>query len=119
MHLQRLWLIDFRNHAKSDVVFAPGLTVLRGANGSGKTNVLEAAGYLATLSSFRGANPEILVRQGCDSAVVRGELSRGGRPLLIEAEIRVGGRSRASLNRQPVRRTPDLREALAVTVFAP
>lgn len=119
MHLQRLWLTDFRNHHEADLSLAPGLTVLRGANGAGKTNVLEAVGYLADLSSFRGAGPEALVRQGCDSAVVRGELSRGGRSLLVEAEIRVGGRSRATLNRQPVRRVTDLREALGVTVFSP
>lgn len=119
MHLQRLWLTDFRNHRHADVTFAPGLTVVRGANGAGKTNILEAAGYLATLSSFRGAGPETLVRQGCESAVVRGEVSRAGRALLVEAEIRAGGRGRASLNRQPVRRATDLREALTVTVFAP
>ncbi len=119
MHLEHLWLIDFRNHTETDVSFAAGLTVLRGANGAGKTNVLEAAGYLATLSSFRGASSETLVRQGTDAAVVRGEVSRGGRSLLLEMEIRPVGRSRASLNRQPVRRVSDLREALGVTVFAP
>nr|MDQ6927975.1 DNA replication and repair protein RecF [Actinomycetota bacterium] len=119
MHLQRLWLVDFRNHTETAVAFAPGLTVLRGVNGAGKTNVLEAASYLATLSSFRGAGAETLVRQGCDSAVVRGEVSRDGRSLLIETELRVGGRGRASLNRQPVRRAADLRDALGVTVFSP
>jgi DNA replication and repair protein RecF len=119
VHLQHLWLIDFRNHAETNLVFAPGLTVLRGANGAGKTNVLEAAGYLATLSSFRGASPETMVRQGSDAAVVRGEISRAGRSLLVETEIRPGGRSRTSLNRQPVRRVSELREALAVTVFSP
>jgi DNA replication and repair protein RecF len=119
VHLQRLWLIDFRNHTQTELGFAPGVTVLRGANGAGKTNVLEAVGYLATLSSFRGAHNETLVRQGCEAAVVRGEVSRAGRSLLIETEIRPGGRSRTALNRQPVRRAPDLREALAVTVFSP
>jgi DNA replication and repair protein RecF len=119
LHLQHLWLVDFRNHEKTDVTFVPGLTVLRGANGAGKTNLLEATGYLASLSSFRGAGPDILVRQGCDAAVVRGELSRAGRSLLLEAEIRAAGRGRASLNRQAVRRASDLREALSVTVFSP
>ena len=65
-----------------------------GGNGEGKTNLLEAVGYLATLESFRGAPGEALVRQGCERAVVRGEGERAGRSLLIEAEIPAGGRTR-------------------------
>ena len=55
MRLDALWLTDFRNYETAELRPAPGLTVLTGANGEGKTNLLEAVGYLATLSSFRGA----------------------------------------------------------------
>ena len=65
MHLRRLWLADFRNYSAADVAPAPsGLTVVRGDNGEGKTNLLEAVGYLATLQSFRGVPTEALVREG-------------------------------------------------------
>jgi DNA replication and repair protein RecF len=119
MHLDHLWISDFRSWAAAEMVLAEGLTVVRGPNGAGKTNLLEAVGYLATLSSFRGAPTETLVREGSEQAVVRGEGRRGTRALLLEAEIRAGGRGRVALNRQPVRRTSDLLDALRVSVFSP
>jgi DNA replication and repair protein RecF len=96
-----------------------GLTVVTGGNGEGKTNLLEAIGYLATLRSFRGAPADAMVRVGADSAVLRAEAERDRRHLLIEAELRPGGRDRAQVNRQPLRRARDLVGLLDVTVFAP
>ena len=119
MHLQRLWLTDFRSYSSAELTFAPGLTALLGANGQGKTNIMEAVGYLATLSSFRGAPTEALVRHGADSAIVRAEGEREGRALLIEAEISPTGRSRVQVNRQRLTRTRDLLGALRVSVFSP
>lgn len=120
MQLERLWLTDFRNYAAAELHPAPdGLTVVTGANGEGKTNLLEAVGYLATLRSFRGAPGEALVRAGAPVAVVRAEARRDGRGLLLEAELHPTGRDRVQVNRQPLKRTRDLLGALQVTVFAP
>ncbi|HVM03560.1 MAG TPA: DNA replication/repair protein RecF [Acidimicrobiales bacterium] len=120
MQLERLWLADFRNYAAADVVLAPdALSVVVGGNGQGKTNLIEAVAYLATLSSFRGAPPEALVRTGAASAVVRAEGRREGRDLLIEVEINPAGRSRTLVNHQPLRRAADLLGALRVTLFSP
>lgn len=119
MRLDRLWLTDFRSYASADIEFAPGLTALLGANGEGKTNVVEAIGYLATLSSFRGAPTDALVRLGTPTAIVRAEGVRDERTLLIEAEIPATGRGRVMVNRQRLARTRDLLGALRVTVFAP
>ena len=119
MRLDRLWLTDFRSYATADIEFAPGLTALLGANGEGKTNIVEAIGYLATLSSFRGAPTDALVRAGHDVSIVRAEGERDGRALLLEAEIRTSGRGRVLVNRQRLARTRDLLGALRVTVFAP
>ena len=93
--------------------------MVQGSNAAGKTNLLEAIAYLATLSSFRGVPNEALVRMGCTQAVVRGQGRRGDRELLLEADIRLTGRGRVSLNRRPVRRVADLLEALRVSVFSP
>jgi DNA replication and repair protein RecF len=119
VHLRRLHLADFRNYREASVGFPAGLTVVIGDNGQGKTNLIEAIGYLATLSSFRGAPTEALVRAGATGAVVRAEAERDGRELLLEAEIVPGGRSRAQVNRQPLRRARDLLGALRVSVFSP
>ena len=119
MRLARLWLTDFRSYASADIAFAPGLTALLGQNGEGKTNVMEAIGYLATLSSFRGAPNDALVRAGASSAIVRAEGEREGRQLLIEAEIAATGRGRVQVNKQKLARTRDLLGALRISVFAP
>ena len=119
MQLRRLWLTDFRSYEAADVTLAPGLTAVVGDNGQGKSNLLEAVAYLASLSSFRGAPTEALVRQGATAAVVRAELVRDDRELLVEAEIVPGGRSRLQVNRQRVHRNRDLLGALRVSVFAP
>lgn len=119
MQLRRLWLTDFRGYETADVTFDRDLTAVLGPNGHGKTNLLEAIGYLATLESFRGAPVDALVRMGADRAIVRAEGEREGRELLLEAEIVRNGRNRTMLNRQPLRRARDLLGALRVTVFAP
>ncbi len=122
MYLERLWLTDFRSYAEAEFAPAPeGITVVQGANGEGKTNLLEAIAYLATLRSFRGSPAEAMVRHGTvgDRAVVRAEGRREERRLLVEAELHATGRDRVQVNRQPLRRSRDLLGAFCVTVFSP
>jgi DNA replication and repair protein RecF len=119
VHLQRLWLTDFRSYRSAELSFAPGLTAVVGANGQGKTNLLEAIGWLATLSSFRGAPPDALIRDDAAQAVVRAEGVREQRALLVEAELNRTGRNRVQVNRQRLARTRDLLGALRITVFSP
>ena len=54
VQVRTLWLTDFRSYTSAQLDLGPGLTALVGANGEGKTNLLEALAWLATLSSFRG-----------------------------------------------------------------
>lgn len=117
--LERLWLTDFRSHAQIDLMFDRGVTALVGPNGSGKTNVVEAIAWLATMRSFRGAPTEALVKSGADRSIVRAQLKSDNRALLLEAELPRTGRARVQLNRQRVQRTSDLLGVLPVTVFAP
>ena len=119
MQLRTLWLRDFRGYEQAELHPAPGLTAVVGENGQGKSNLLEAVAYLATLESFRGAPTEAMVRVGADTAVVRAELERDGRELLVEAELSRHGRNRVHVNKQRLRRARDLLGALRVTVFAP
>ncbi|HXQ60207.1 MAG TPA: DNA replication/repair protein RecF [Acidimicrobiales bacterium] len=120
MAITSLWLTDFRCFAEAFVEPDPqGLTVLRGPNGSGKTSVLEAVGWLATQRSLRGAPRDVLVRSGAARAILRAETVTGTRRVLVEAELPVTGTARSQVNRQPVRRRADLAEAVRVTVFSP
>jgi DNA replication and repair protein RecF len=115
-----LAVTDFRNLASTSIELDPeGTTVITGLNGAGKTSLLEATAYLATLHSFRGSPKEALVRRGSDSAILRAETRIGERSVTIEAEVSATGRSRTQVNRQVVRKRSELHEALRVTVFSP
>ena len=119
MRLTRLWLTNFRGYHSLEAEFAPTFTAVIGRNGAGKTNLLEAIGWLSSLSSFRGAPTAAMVRQGEEFAVVRAEVERDGRTLLLEAQLAATGRNRVLVNRQPLRQARELLGALRVTVFTP
>jgi DNA replication and repair protein RecF len=120
MRLRRIALTDFRSYEAVELAPAEGLTVIVGANGEGKTNLLEAIGYLATLSSFRGAPGDALVRAGAQTAVIRADVvDADDRQALVEAELRVVGRDRVQVNKQPLKRARDLLGTLRVSVFSP
>jgi DNA replication and repair protein RecF len=119
VELHRIWLHDFRSYAAAELPLAPGLTAIVGPNGHGKTNLLEAVGYLATLRSFRGAPTDALIRVGAAGAVVRAEGTNEGRSVLLEAELTTKGRGRVQVNRQRLARARDLLGWVRVTVFSP
>ena len=123
MHLSSLSVVDFRSYASAELPLSPGITTLIGLNGQGKTNLVEAAGYLATLGSHRVAADTPLVRFGAQQAIIRGAVVREGRETLIELEINSGrgggSRNRARLNRSPVPRPREILGNLRTVLFAP
>jgi DNA replication and repair protein RecF len=119
MHVSRLELVDFRSYERIAVDFEPGPSVLVGPNGVGKTNLVEALGFVATLGSHRVATDVPLVRAGADSAVIRCSVLHEGRELLVELEIVPGKANRARLGRSPARRPRDVLGALRLVLFAP
>ncbi len=120
MIVERIELVDYRNYAAASFDLTAGVTAVLGRNGQGKTNLAEALAYLATLSSFRGAPPDALIRHGFDKAVIRAFVrDDDGRQVLIEAELSRVGRSRVLVNKQNLAKTRDLLGVLRVSVFAP
>jgi DNA replication and repair protein RecF len=119
MYVRRVELTDFRSYERVAVDLDPGVAVLVGQNGMGKTNLVEALGYVATLDSHRVATDAPLVRAGAASAVIRCEIVHDGRELLVELEIVPGKANRARLNRSPVRRPREVLGALRMVLFAP
>lgn len=118
MHLRRLAVTDFRSWESADLDLEPGVTVLVGPNGVGKTNLVEAAGYLATLGSHRVASDAPLIRRGAERAVVRGSVVHLGRELHVEVEITAGRANRARRNGAPAK-PRDLLGILRTVLFAP
>ncbi|QFG67326.1 DNA replication/repair protein RecF [Ornithinimicrobium pratense] len=119
MHLSHLSLADFRSYPSAEVDLVPGVTVLLGRNGQGKTNLVEAAGYVATLASHRVAQDAPLVRAGAESAIVRATVVREGRESLVELEIVPGRANKTRLNRAPVARQREVLGTLRTVLFAP
>jgi DNA replication and repair protein RecF len=119
MRLERLEVVDFRNHDEAVVDLPPGVSVLVGPNGVGKTNLLEAVGYLATLGSHRVGQDASLIRAGAASAVIRAAVRRAGRRLLVDMELRPGSGVRGRVNGAPVPRARDLLGVVRATLFAP
>jgi DNA replication and repair protein RecF len=119
VYLEHLSLTDFRSYAQVDLPLEPGVTVLVGANGIGKTNLMEAIGYLATLSSHRVNSDAPLLRFGTERALVRARLVRGGQTTVLELEINASRANRGRINRSNPVRARDLLGICQTVLFAP
>ncbi len=119
MRLDWLELSDLRTYGALRFDPEAGINVLVGANGVGKTNLLEAIGYLGLATSFRGAPDDAIVADGAPAAIIRGEVDHGDRRSLIEVEIPVDRRRRVQVNRSRLARAADLTDHLRVVVFQP
>jgi DNA replication and repair protein RecF len=121
LQLRSLRLTDFRNYADAAVEFRPGLNLVVGRNGQGKTNLLEAINVLSGLGSHRGAAGETMVRQGAERAVLSGTGSAGGRDVRVDAEVKRTGGTRLLVNRVAVERMSASSSAgmLVAVAFSP
>jgi DNA replication and repair protein RecF len=119
VHVAHLSLTDFRSYPEVELDLSPGVTTFLGPNGQGKTNLVEAVGYVATLGSHRVAQDAPLVRSGAPRAIVRAAVIRDGRSTLVEIEITPGRANRARLNRSAVPRARDVLGVLRTVTFAP
>ncbi|MER5478476.1 DNA replication/repair protein RecF [Streptomyces sp. NPDC002734] len=119
MHVTHLSLADFRSYARAEVALGPGVTAFVGPNGQGKTNLVEAVGYLATLGSHRVSSDAPLVRMGAERAIVRAQVRQGERQQLVELELNPGRANRARINRSSQVRPRDVLGILRTVLFAP
>lgn len=119
MRLRHLSLRDFRTYEEVEVTLAGGVTTFVGLNGQGKTNLIEAIGYLATLGSHRVSNDAPLVRLGAEKAFIRAAVSRETRETLLELEITPGRANKARIGRAPASRPRDVLGTVRTVLFAP
>ena len=118
MIVRHLSLGDFRNYTRADVALLPGATLFVGSNGQGKTNLVEALGFLSTLGSHRVSTDQALIRQGAESAVIRALLQHAGRELRVEVQINRSGANRAQVNGTPTK-PRELPRYFSSVLFAP
>jgi len=119
MRVEWLSLAGFRSYATLDWRPDPGVNLLLGDNGVGKTNLLEAIAYLGSLKSFRRVVDTELIADDAESAVLRAGVVSGGSHHLVEIELRRRGARRAQLDKTALRRTGDLIGVLRAVWFLP
>ena len=119
MHVRHLTLSNFRSYERAELTLTPGVTTLVGENGQGKTNLVEAIGYVASLASHRVATDAPLVRFGTEQAIIRCAVVRAGREQLVELELNPGRANRARLGRAAQTRPRDVLGTLRTVLFAP
>jgi DNA replication and repair protein RecF len=115
MHLS---LTDFRNYESVDLDLNPGPNLFVGSNGQGKTNLVEALGFLSTLASHRVSTDHAMIRTGQDAAIIRARLANGEKSVLAEVQINRVGANRAQINRSPIK-TRGLPRYFSSVLFAP
>jgi len=113
-----LSLSDFRNYDTAEVDLVAGPNLFVGRNGQGKTNLVEAIGYLSTLGSHRVASDQALIRAGQDAAIVRARLEHAERSVLVEVQLNRSGPNRAQVNRVSTK-PRDLPRYATSVLFAP
>lgn len=119
MHIRSLELRDYRSWPELKVDLEPGITVFIGRNGFGKTNIVEAIGYLAHLSSHRVSSDAPLVRAHAENARVSAVAVNQGRELAAHLLIKPHAANQASLNRTKVRTPRELLGVVKTVLFAP
>jgi DNA replication and repair protein RecF len=119
VHLAWLELNRFRSYETLRFEPDPGINVLIGRNGTGKTNVLEAIGYLSTLKSFRRTPDASLLQTGAEGAVIRGGFNDGDSSIDIAVEIPAAGRRQVLVNGKRPGRLSDVATTAPVVAFLP
>jgi DNA replication and repair protein RecF len=123
VYVRHLSLVDFRSWAGVDLTLNSGAVVFVGANGRGKTNLVEAIGYLATLRSHRSATDAPLVRVGAERAIVRAAVvsdsDASSREMRVEVEITPGRANRGRVNGTVLTRVREVLGVVRAVMFAP
>jgi DNA replication and repair protein RecF len=117
--ISSLQLENFRNYRQLSVSFEPGINLLIGENGAGKTNLVEACVYLSTLESHRVSGYTALIGSEGASSQLSLKAKNNGREISVAAELNRDKPNRYFLNSHQVKRTSDLVGVSKVVVFAP
>ena len=119
MFIKHLSLASFRNYKNAEIALQPGVNLLVGPNGQGKTNLVEAIRYLSTLSSHRVAGYLPLIKQDEPQAAIRAMASHADRDILIELELNRESANKARVNKSPAPRVRDILGLVNSVTFAP
>lgn len=118
MKVTHLELRNFRNYENLSLDFKDGLTVVKGSNGTGKTNLVEAVYYLSLAKSWRTNEYPALIKEGAENALIKARVEESGLHRDIEISIIPKGR-KICINGKPARKLSELSKLINVTLFSP
>ena len=119
MQIKSLTLRDFRNHQDEEFLFDSGVTAIIGRNGRGKTNIVEAVNYFATLGSHRVSQDTPLIRWGCEEAHIAALVQKHDRQANVGITLKASGTNRVTLNGNKMTKPRDVLGLVHAVIFAP
>ena len=120
MEINKLEMISFRNHKKTNINFNPGLTIIWGENGSGKTSILEAIHSLSYGKSFRTNNKSDLIKKGDKNFFIKGYFkNKNSFKNTVTLSQDNSGVKKITINKKPIKKRKELLGLNNVVVFSP
>ena len=120
MHLNNIELRDFRNYVNLKLDFDPSVNLIVGDNAQGKTNLLEAIGYLGSGRSFRAQKTGEMIRFGADFADISGEVFSQERLQTLRWVLFNGSKPRQIWrNGAKKKTTADISGVMSTVLFCP
>jgi len=119
MHVSSLALQNFRSYENVTLSFAPGVSILIGPNGMGKTNIVEGIGYLTNLESHRVSGITPLIHSGYQSAVISATVEHEVRSIDLSVVLNNEGQNTASINGSPTKKVREILGIVFSVIFAP
>ena len=119
MKLRRIALDGFRNYTDFTADFSPGVNVIWGENAQGKTNLLEAIGFLSGARSHRARGDKELISFHKDQGTITAEVTSRGRDFLLEVQLFRGARRRLFVNHVKCKTAAELGGIVQTVLFCP
>ena len=119
MKLRQIALDGFRNYTDFTADFSPGVNVIWGENAQGKTNLLEAIGFLSGARSHRARGDKELISFHRDRGTITAEVTSRGRDFLLEVQLFRGARRRLFVNHVKCKTAAELGGIVQTVLFCP
>lgn len=119
MHVSKLSLQNFRTYSEVDLKLSQGVSIFVGANGMGKTNIIEAIGYLTNLESHRVSGVTPMISRESKSATISVHVEHEVRSIELSLTLNLEGQNTASINGSPVKKVREILGIVFSVIFSP
>lgn len=119
MYLRRLSILNYKNIAECELGFSAKINCFVGANGSGKTNLLDAVYYLCMCKSKTTPSDRDVIRHDADLMMLQGDFVRSGIEENVSAGVKRGAPKRFKLNGKDYKRLAEHIGFLPAVMISP